>query len=230
MKLQIQQLNKNFPGKKVLNNINLDIKKGRIYGLLGPNDSGKTTLLRIISGLIKPSQGLLTIDSFEPSKVTKEFVSYMPTENFFPSWMKVKDSINFYEDFYPDFDLEKCSYLLKEESINSDEKINILSTGMKEKLKVILTLSREASLFLLDEPFNGIDTMSKDSIKKIIKRISNKENTIIITSHLIDELETLLDDVIILNHGKIVLDSSVESLKKEGNISIKEIYQEVLNV
>lgn len=230
MKLEIKQLDKNFRDKKVLSNINLSIEQGKIYGLLGPNDSGKTTLLKIISGLIKPSQGELKINSLEPSAETKRLISFMPTENYFPKWMKIKDAIDFYQEFYTDFNIEKCKCLLSQESFKIDQKIKTLSTGSHGKLKVILTLSRTAALFVLDEPFNGIDPIAKTSINEIIKKTLNEENTIIISSHLIFDIESLLDHVIILDQGEIVIDYDLELLKKEKKLSLEEIYNEVLNV
>jgi ABC-2 type transport system ATP-binding protein len=231
MMMKIESLNKKFYTKQVLKDINLEVEKGKIYGLLGPNGSGKTTIMRIIADLIKNTTGSIKIDDMAPGRQTKDIVAFMPTSNFFPKWMKVKDAINYYNDFYNDFDKEKCILALEKLDIEKDSKIKALSTGMREKFKLALTISRNAKLILFDEPFNGIDIIAKEEIKKMIVGSSNDNNTMIISSHLIDDIEPILDEVIMLKKGEIVLNENVEELRKDKGMSIIDIYKEVfLNV
>lgn len=227
MILKINELNKKFYTKEVLTDINLALEAGRIYGLLGPNGSGKTTLMRIVANIIKNTTGKVRVNNLSLGKETKKIVAFMPTSNFFPSWMKIKDTVDYFCDFYEDFNKEMCYEILQRESLDLSLKIKDLSTGMTEKLKIALTISRNAKLILLDEPFNGIDIIAKESIKKMIVQASNRENAILISSHLIDDMESLLDDVILLKEGRIVLNSPAEVLRDERGLSIKDAYKEV---
>jgi len=228
---KIENLNKKFYNKQVLSDINLEIEKGKIYGLLGPNGSGKTTLMRIVANLIKNTTGNVEVNELELGKQTKNIVAFMPTSNFFPKWMKVKNAVDYYNDFYEDFNREKCIEILEKVDIDMDLKIKALSTGMTEKFKIALTMSRNAQLILLDEPFNGIDIIAKEDIKKLIVENLTEENATIISSHLIDDIEPILDDVIMIKKGQIVLNDNVEKLREEKEMSIIDIYKEVfLNV
>ena len=228
---KIENLNKKFYNKQVLSDINLEIEKGKIYGLLGPNGSGKTTMMRIVANLIKNTTGNVEVNGLELGKQTKNIVAFMPTSNFFPKWMKVKNAVDYYNDFYEDFNREKCIQILKKVDIEMDLKIKSLSTGMTEKFKIALTMSRNAQLILLDEPFNGIDIIAKEDIKKLIVENLTEENATIISSHLIDDIEPILDDVIMIKKGQIVLNDNVEKLREEKEMSIIDIYKEVfLNV
>ncbi|MDM8533598.1 ABC transporter ATP-binding protein [Clostridiaceae bacterium HSG29] len=228
---KIENLNKKFYNKQVLSNINLEIEKGKIYGLLGPNGSGKTTMMRIVANLIKNTTGNVEVNELKLGKQTKNIVAFMPTSNFFPKWMKVKNAVDYYNDFYDDFDREKCIEILEKVDIEMGLKIKSLSTGMTEKFKIALTMSRNAQLILLDEPFNGIDIIAKEDIKKIIVENATEENATIISSHLIDDIEPILDEVIMIKKGEIVLNDNVEKLREEKEMSIIDIYKEVfLNV
>lgn len=228
---RIENLNKKFYNKQVLSDINLEIEKGKIYGLLGPNGSGKTTMMRIVANLIKNTTGNVEVNELKLGKQTKNIVAFMPTSNFFPKWMKVKNAVDYYNDFYKDFDREKCIEILEKLDIEMDLKIKALSTGMTEKFKIALTMSRNAQLILLDEPFNGIDIIAKEDIKKLIVENLTEENTTIISSHLIDDIEPILDEVIMIKKGQIVLNDNVEKLREEKEMSIIDIYKEVfLNV
>lgn len=224
--MRVKNLNKKFYTKKVLNEIDLTIEKGKIYGLLGPNGSGKTTLMRIIANLIKNTTGEISVDHKELGKKTKEIVSFMPTSNFFPKWMKIKDAVNYYNDFYSDFDKEKCLETIESLDLEVDSKIKTLSTGMTEKFKIALTISRNAKLILLDEPFNGIDIVAKEKIKEMIVKGANETNAIIISSHLIDDIEPILDEVIMLKTGNIIINDNAENLRAIKEKSIIEIYKE----
>lgn len=225
--LSIKNLSKKFYTKEVLSAINVELKPGRIYGLLGPNGSGKTTLMRIVANIIQNTKGEVKVNGLSLGKETKKIVAFMPTSNFFPKWMKIKDTVDYFNDFYKDFNKEMCYEILQRESLDLNLKVKDLSTGMTEKLKIALTISRNAKVILLDEPFNGIDIIAKDSIKKMIVQASNSMNTIMVSSHLIDDMESLLDDVILLKEGKVVLKSSAEALRDEKGLSIKDAYKEV---
>lgn len=225
--LSIKNLSKKFYTKEVLSAINVELKPGRIYGLLGPNGSGKTTLMRIVANIIQNTKGEVKVNGLSLGKETKKIVAFMPTSNFFPKWMKIKDTVDYFNDFYKDFNKEMCYEILQRESLDLNLKVKDLSTGMTEKLKIALTISRNAKVILLDEPFNGIDIIAKEAIKKMIVQASNSSNTIMVSSHLIDDMESLLDDVILLKDGKVVLKSSAEALRDEKGLSIKDAYKEV---
>ncbi len=227
MIMKIENLSKKYYTKQVLEDVNLEFEKGKIYGLLGPNGSGKTSIMRIVANLIKNTTGDIVINNISLGKQTKDIVAFMPTSNFFPKWMKVKDAINYYNDFYNDFDIEKCIFLLEKLDIELNQKIKALSTGMREKFKIALTISRNAKLIMFDEPFNGIDIIAKEEIKRMIIESANDNNTMIIASHLIDDIEPMLDGVIMLKKGKIVLDENVEKIREDKGMSIIDIYKEV---
>lgn len=226
MILKSNSLSKKFYSKKVLKDINIFIESNKIYGLLGPNGSGKTTFMRIVANLIKNTSGSLLINDIPVGKNTKKYVSFMPTEDFLPRWMKIEDAINFYDSGYFDFDKENCLNLLKKFNLKPSLRTKDLSTGMKQGLKICLTLSRDAKLFLLDEPFNGIDILAKDKIKEIILQKSNLTNSIIISSHLIDDLENLIGHALFLKDGEIVFNKETKEFEKEEK-NISDMYREV---
>ncbi|MGM0380327.1 MAG: ABC transporter ATP-binding protein [Bacillota bacterium] len=226
MILKSKSLNKKFYSKRVLKDIDLFVESNKIYGLLGPNGSGKTTFMRIAANLIKNTSGSLLINDLPVGKDTKKYVSFMPTDDFIPRWMKIKDAIDFYNSGYFDFNKDKCLKMLKKFNLEPSLKTKDLSTGMKQGLKICLTLSRDAKLFLLDEPFNGIDILAKDKIKEIILEKSNVTNAIIISSHLIDDLENLIDHGLFLKDGKIVLNKETKEFEKNQK-NISDMYREV---
>lgn len=225
--LTTKQLSKYFYQKKALEKVDINIEKGKIYGILGPNGGGKSTLLKLAAGLLKPSGGEITIDNKNPGVYTKSIVSYLPETNYFYKWMRIKDALNFFNDLYVDFDMENAGKSIEFMKLEEKEKITSLSKGMLGRLKLSLALSRNAKLYLLDEPLNGIDPVSREKIITSILDVFNKKSTIIICSHLIYYIEKLLDYIFFLSEGQIILEGETENLRNERRISIDKLYQEV---
>jgi len=225
--LKSSQLSKYFYQKKALQKVDINIEKGKIYGILGPNGGGKSTFLKLAAGLLKPSEGEILIDGKKPGVYTKSIVSYLPEGNYFYKWMRIQDALSFFGDFYADFDVEKARQNFDFMKLDEKEKISSLSKGMLGRLKLSLAMSRNASLFLLDEPLNGIDPISREKIITSILEAFNPKSTIIICSHLIVYIEKLLDYVFFLSEGQIILEGNVEDLRNKKNLSIDQLYQEV---
>lgn len=225
--LQAKNITKKYITKKALNNLNMSIEKGKIYGLLGPNGSGKTTFMKMVAGLIQPSSGEIEIMENKIGKQSKKIVSYMPTSNQIPKWMKIKQCIGYYDDYFEDFDKEKAKELIDFMGLKENLRAGALSTGMLGRLKLSLVLSRNAKLYVLDEPLNGIDPISREKIMEAILNACNEENTMIISSHLVKELERILDEVIFLEKGNVVLSGNAENFRIEKEMSIDQLYREV---
>ncbi|MEA2021813.1 MAG: ABC transporter ATP-binding protein [Candidatus Caldatribacteriota bacterium] len=225
--LTTRQLSKYFYQKKALYKIDINIEKGKIYGILGPNGGGKSTLLKLAAGLLKPSQGEIMIDNKNPGVYTKSIISYLPENNYFYKWMKIGDALSFFRDFYEDFDIEKARKSMEFMKLEEKEKISNLSKGMLGRLKLTLALSRNAKLYLLDEPLNGIDPVSREKIITSILDTFNQKSTIVICSHLIYYIEKLLDYVFFLSEGQIILAGEAEDLRNKRDVSIDNLYQEV---
>lgn len=225
--IEIRNLSKFYGNKPALNNINLNIEKGKVIGILGPNGSGKTTLIKLLAGLSRPSSGDIIINGKNPGVYTKSIVSYLPDRNFLYKWMRVKDAINFFDDFYQDFNKEKAYNLL--DFMNLDESISVssLSKGMHEKLNLTLVLSREAKVYILDEPIAGVDPVARDQILDAIIKNYNEKSSMIITTHLVRDMENIFDDVVFLRDGVIELKDSAEKLREEKSMQIDAIYKEI---
>lgn len=224
--LEINNLSKSYGKKSVLNNINLNIESGKIVGLLGQNGCGKTTLIKIIAGLLTPTSGEIIVDGKSVGIETKAIVSYLPDRPYFGNWMKVRDILEFFIDFYRDFDMKKAIEMLDLLKIKTNDKISTMSKGTKEKLELILVMSRNAKLYLLDEPIGGVDPAARDYILKTIISNYSEDSSIIITTHHISDVEKILDDVIFLDNGGIKLFSDVEELREEKGKSVDEIFRE----
>ena len=220
-------LYKNYMTKNALRDINLKFQEGKIYGLLGPNGSGKTTLMKIIADLHKQSSGDILICDEKPSHKTRAYVAFMPTENFIYGWMKVKESLKFYEDMYPDFDRQKADELVKFMELDMNQKVSSLSTGQRARLKITLTISRRAKIYMLDEPLNGLDPISRTKIKECIIEQFNAEGVMLISTHLVNEIEQILDEVVFLSHGQVILQGETEALRAQKGKSLADIYREV---
>ena len=227
--LKIENLWKRYGLKAVIRELNIEIPEGKIVGLVGDNGSGKTTLLKMIAGLQHPSEGSITIDGKKVGLQTKEIVSFMSDKPVFDDWMTVKDALFFYRDFYNDFDIQKAVDTIAEFKIPLEEKITALSKGMVEKLQIILTFSRKAKLYVLDEPLGGIDLVSREHILNLILQFYREDCTILISTHLINEVENIFDEVIFLKDGEIVLYENVEELRFQRGKAVTEVFKEVFS-
>lgn len=218
--LKVNNLNKKYLNKKALDNFNLELKTGKVLGLLGPNGSGKSTFLKILSGILKKSSGEILIDGQEPSIYTRSIVSYLPDIGYLYKWMKIKDALEFFKDFYDDFDYKKAMELLDFMKLDKDSKVTALSKGMAEKLQLTLVLSRKAKLYILDEPLGGVDPTTREKILDTIIDNFSEDSSMIITTHLVSDVERLFDDVAFISEGKNVLSGNADELRNEKGTSI----------
>ena len=225
--LECSNLTKFYTGVPALKSLNLSIPKGKIVGLLGPNGSGKTTFIKIAAGLLTPTSGTLTIDGNAPGVETKSYVSYLPERTYLSSWMKVSDLIQMFADFYPDFDVSKANDMLGRLGVATDLKLKTLSKGTKEKVQLVLVMARRARLYLLDEPIGGVDPATREYILNTIISNYNENSTIIISTHLITDIEKVLDEFVFINKGQMIMSGSVDSVREEKGKSIDELFREV---
>lgn len=224
--IEFKNLSKNYGNKKALINVNLEIERGKIYGLLGPNGSGKTTMIKIINDLLQPSSGEILINGKEPGIDSKKIISYLPERTYLNMNMKVLELIDFFKDFYEDFDEEKALNLLKKLKINKQDKLKNMSKGTKEKVQLVMVMSRKADLYILDEPIGGVDPASRDYILDTILSNFNDGSSIIICTHLIADIEKILDQVIFINQGKIVLNEEADTIRKKKKTTIDKLFRE----
>lgn len=225
--LKIEQLTKKYFNKVALDQVSISFEKGKIYGLLGPNGSGKTTLMKVIAGLHNQTSGEVLVNGEPISYKTKRDIVFMPTEDFLYPWMKVKTLIKYFSDMYPDFDSKKANELIKKLELNKDNKVSELSTGLKGRLKVALAIARNAPIYMFDEPLNGLDPISREIVLSLISETFNENKVIIVSSHLVSELETCLDEVVFLKNGIIELQGDAEMVREEKGKSIEALYKEV---
>ena len=225
--LECADLSKRFGSVQALDNVNFTIEPGRVVGLLGPNGSGKTTLLKLANGLLTPTGGEILIDGDAPGKVTRSVVSYLPDKPYLADWMKVRQLLDFFEDFYDDFDRDRAREMLLRLNIGEDMRIKEMSKGTREKTQLILVMSRKAKLYLLDEPIGGVDPATRDYILDTIIRNYNPDAAVVISTHLIADVEQVLDDVIFIDKGRIVLQSSVDDIREERGMSVDQYFREV---
>ena len=225
--LECTGLTKFYGRKPALQNVDLGVEPGRIVGLLGPNGSGKTTLLKICTGLLTPTSGNVTIGGMPPGADTKAIVSFLPEITYLNDWMKVSQLVEFFGDFYGDFDVEKANEMLKSLGVDEKEPLKSLSKGTKEKVQLILVMARNAKLYLLDEPIGGVDPAARDYILNTIIRNYNPDAAIIISTHLISDIEQVLDDVVFIKDGEIALTSSVDDLRETRGMSVDAYFREV---
>ena len=225
--LQCENVWKSYGGKNVLMNLNLHVQSGRIVGLLGPNGSGKTTLMKLVNGLLVPNQGKILIDGFEPGVESKKRVSYLPDANYLPDWMQVQDLVAMFADFYQDFDAAKAAEMLGDLKISGGDRLKTLSKGTKEKVQLILAMSRQAQLYMLDEPIGGVDPAARDYILHTIISNYSENAAVIISTHLISDIEQVLDEAVFLRDGQIMLHKSVDAIREEDGKSVDDLFREV---
>ncbi|MFU2031669.1 ABC transporter ATP-binding protein [Bacillus wiedmannii] len=225
--LKIENLWKRYNLKTVLQDLSATISEGKIIGLVGDNGSGKTTLLKMIAGLRYPSKGTITIEGQKVGIETKKTVSFMPDSPVFDEWMTIKDAVVFYRDFYSDFDFHQAMDLIAEFKMPLEEHIIALSKGGVEKLQLILTFSRKAKLYILDEPLGGIDLVSRKHVLDLILKFYREDCTILISTHLIEEIENIFDEVIFLKDGTIILHENVEEIRFHHGKAVHELFREV---
>jgi ABC-2 type transport system ATP-binding protein len=223
--LECKNLCKSYDGKQVLKDINLKIPKGKIIGLLGKNGTGKTTLIKLINDLLTPTSGEILINGKKPGIESKEIISYLPERTYLDREIKVRDAIKYFQEFYKNFDSEKAIKLLKDLDLDPNTKISKMSKGMQEKLQLILVMSRNAQLYILDEPLGGVDPATRDYILDTILSNFCEGASVIISTHLISDIEKILDDVIFMDKGQIIVTSSADELRKKENASIDEIFR-----
>jgi len=224
--VEFNNVYKSYSSKEVLKGVNLNIPKGKIVGLLGPNGSGKTTMIKLMNNLLQADEGSIEIKGMKPSVETKKIVSYLPEKTYLNDWMKVKDILGFFKDFYADFDMEKADQMIESLKIDKNEKLKTMSKGTKEKVQLILVMSRNADLYILDEPIGGVDPAARSYILKTILANYNENSTLLIATHLISEIENICDDVIFISNGEIVLRGNVDELREEKGKSIDTLFRE----
>lgn len=223
--LECKNLSKNFDNKKILKDVNLIIPRGKIVGLLGKNGQGKTTLLKLINDLLTPTSGEVLIEGKHPGVESKRIISYLPERTYLDKEMKVIDTLNYFKEFYDNFDIDKAKKLLKDLDLDINYKISKMSKGMQEKLQLILVMSREADLYILDEPLGGVDPATRDYILDTILSNFKEGSSVIISTHLISDIERILDEVIFIDKGKIMLTAPADELRKKEKSSIDEIFR-----
>lgn len=223
--LECKNLSKNYGKKKVLKNIDLTIPRGKIIGLLGKNGTGKTTLIKLINDLLLPTSGEILINGKKVGVESKNIISYLPERTYLDKSMTVREVIKFFSEFYEDFDFKKAEKLIKDLDLDINSKLSKMSKGMQEKVQLVLVMSRKAQLYILDEPLGGVDPATRDYILDTILSNFNEGASIIISTHLISDIERILDEVIFIDKGKIILTSDTDKLREKENSSIDEVFR-----
>ena len=224
--VEFKNVYKSYGDKDVLKGIDLNIPKGKIVGLLGPNGSGKTTIIKLINNLLQVDEGSIEINGMKPSVETKKIISYLPEKTYLNDWMKVKDILAFFHDFYKDFDVQKANEMIKNLKIDKNERLKNMSKGTKEKVQLILVMSRRADLYILDEPIGGVDPAARSYILDTILTNYNENATLLIATHLISEIENICDEVVFISNGEILLQGDVDDIREENGKSIDSLFRE----
>lgn len=225
--LTCNNLKKRYLNVKAVDGVTFSLDYGKIYAILGPNGSGKTTLMKMIAGLTKPNEGEIFFDGEAINVASKHHIAYMPTENYFYSYMTCKDLGKYYNDFFNDFSMDKYYELLNEMELNPAQKISKMSSGMMAKCKIAVTLARDSRIIMLDEPLNGIDIIARERIVNTIISCAGENKAILMSSHLVDELEKIVDNAIFMKSGKIILEGSAEELREQKGLSLVELYKQL---
>jgi len=225
--LECRHLTKRYSPCLALDQINLQLDQGKIIGLLGPNGSGKTTLIKLANGLLTPTSGQILIGGKGPGLETKKVVAYLPERTYLPSWMTAGQTLNYFQDFYENFNIAKAEDMLQRLGIEKKDRIKTMSKGTKEKVQLILVMSRDADLYLLDEPIGGVDPAARDYILNTIITNYQTSSTVVICTHLIHDIEKVLDEVVFLNKGQIALQMTVDEIREEKGMSVDALFREV---
>ena len=225
--LECVGLYKSYGSKLALDGVDLSIAPGRVVGLLGPNGSGKTTLIKLANGLLSPNQGQVLVCGEKPGPKSKALVSYLPDKGCMPMWMNAEQLMDFYQDFYSDFDRQRAEEMLDRLGLDKKQKLRQMSKGTVEKTQLIMVMSRRAKLYLLDEPIGGVDPATRDYILDTIIRNYDPEAAVVISTHLIADVEKVLDEVVFIKEGKIMLQASVDDIRMQYGMSVDEHFREV---
>ena len=220
-------LTKRYGGKTALSGLNLELGRGRIVGLLGPNGSGKTTLIKILCGLIQPTEGAVLVDGQKVGPASKAIISYLPDRMYFADWMKATDLFDLFADFYADFDRVRAMSMCASLGVTPSDRLKSMSKGTKEKVQLVLVMARKAQLYLLDEPIAGVDPAARDFILSTILTNYNEDGTVMISTHLISDIEKVLDEAIFLKDGQITLHDTVDNIRERENKSVDALFREV---
>ena len=220
-------LSKIYGTVRGLDNVDLTLSPGKIVGLLGPNGSGKTTLIKLLNGLLQPTEGSLAVNGMAPGPGTKTLISYLPDRDYFADWMKISDMMDIFSDFYGDFDREKALDMCRVLGLKPNARIKNLSKGTREKMQLMLVMSRKAKLYLLDEPIAGMDPAARDFILRTILTNYNEEGSVLISTHLISDVEQVLDEAVFLQNGRVILHKSVDDIREEHHKSVDALFREM---
>lgn len=220
-------LSKRYGSVQALDQVELTVGAGKIVGLLGPNGSGKTTLLKLLCGLLQPTGGELKIGGTVPGPATKARVSYLPDQMYFPDWMRVKDLLELFTDFYADFSRERAGQMLESLRIQESQRVKTMSKGTKEKMQLVLVMSRAAQLYLLDEPIAGVDPAAREFILNTILRNYNEKGTVLISTHLIGDVEQVLDEAVFLKEGRVIRHEAVDTIREKEGMSVDALFREI---
>ncbi len=226
--ITVSSLNKSYGKKKVLEDVSFEIEEGAIVGLLGPNGCGKTTLIKILTGLIKDHTGTVRIDNEEPGPYTKSIVAYLPDRSAIPDWMRPLDAVNYFADFYKDFDKEKAMQMIKDFELDEKQKLKSMSKGQQERFNLILIMCRKAKLYILDEPLGGLDPATRGKVLDLILSNYAKNATVLISTHLIGDVERIFDRVLMISKGNVIVNSHVNELREKGK-TVEEVFKEVFS-
>lgn len=225
--LECQGLTKKYGNFFALSNLNLTLERGQIIGLLGPNGSGKTTLIKLANGLLTPTDGHIIINSMAPGVETKKIISYLPERSYLNTHMRVEDILAYYVDFYENFNLPRATAMLKDLEIDTHARLRSLSKGTKEKVQLVLVMSRDADLYILDEPIGGVDPAARDYILQTILTNYTENATVLISTHLISDIENVLDRVVFLQYGQLILNATVDEIRSQRGKSVDTLFREV---
>lgn len=226
--INVSDLKKSYGSKEVLKGVGFGVQSGRIVGLLGPNGCGKTTLIKILTGLIKDYDGTVRIDNEEPGAYTKSIVAYLPEKSYLPDWMRPCDAIEYFADFYRDFDRNKAEKMVDQFGLDMKQRLKTMSKGQQEKLRLILVMCRKAKLYILDEPLGGVDPAARSHILDLIIENHAADSTVLISTHLISDVEYIFDRVLMISDGRVVIDSHVDEIREKGK-TVEEVFKEVFS-